>query len=805
MNERPKVSRLSEGIHAVDTSAPESVTLFQGMTEKERIIAQYGQKRDMSKIVVIPAKPSLGLFDTERRKRVVVYCRVSTDGISQTSSFELQKNHYLKYVRQKPEWKLVGLYSDEGITATSTKKRIGLLTMLDDAKAGKFDIIVVKNLSRLSRNLMDCMEIIYMLRNLPHPVGILFETENMFTLDKNIDFTLQVLSLVAQEESHKKSEAMGASYQQRYGNGQYSVPDLFGYDSIGTNEIVINEEEAKTVQLIFMMYLAGIERKEIAEILMKLGRKTHTHKYKDGRVKEGIVRWTADSVLNILQNERRCGDVLAQKTYTPNYLDHKSVKNNGVLPQYYAREQHPAIISPEDFYLTQRLISANRGGWNQGVPTLQLYQTGILHGFVSAVPAWFGFSAEDYNRAALRASGISEQELEIFMKQNSPEVTTTGRIQHSSENTFSYRYTIDSDDYESYPESAVAESAQQEKKTETFQNWVDRIRSEQHLSPEIEITRSYDLSECEVVRAQFFSMREKAAATLSYKGISFNKNCFRKLGNDTELIKIAYNPIERMIIISPEETESEKTLRWVKRKNNDYVMCHCKSAGLMQAIFQNMNWNAEYKYRLIGNAVQSAGQNMLLFHLEEPIILVSAKEGSLQNMDTDTVSETESWTVRKSIRDGFSPETSYLPNLDGFSTESETKVRNIARSRAIYYDEMVEQSNGILHVNDLGEQQYTPECIQRMREKGITPVEGWDYLRGMAIMTEKGFAIYPAEWAESFGTDPYHTVSHRFSQRMSAERSENGIDYGWTVGLDLPTLETVKKAIAQFRTEKSEL
>ena len=101
MNERPKVSRLSEGIHAVDTSAPESVTLFQGMTEKERIIAQYGQKRDMSKIVVIPAKPAPSLFDTERRKRVVVYCRVSTDGISQTSSFELQKNHYLKYVRQK--------------------------------------------------------------------------------------------------------------------------------------------------------------------------------------------------------------------------------------------------------------------------------------------------------------------------------------------------------------------------------------------------------------------------------------------------------------------------------------------------------------------------------------------------------------------------------------------------------------------------------------------------------------------------------------------------------------------------------
>ena len=680
MSERPEVSRLSAGIHAVDTSVPESAVRFQGMTEKERIIAQYGKKCDMSKIVVIPAKPAPGLFDVERRKRVVVYCRVSTDGISQTSSFELQKNHYLKYVRQKPEWKLVGLYSDEGITATTTRKRIGLLTMLDDARAGKFDIIVVKNLSRLSRNLMDCMEIIYMLRNLPHPVGILFETENMFTLDKNIDFTLQILSLVAQEESHKKSEAMGASYQQRYGNGQYSVPDLFGYDSIGTNEIIINEEEAKTVQLIFMMYLAGIERKEIAEVLMKLGRKTHTHRYKDGRIREGIVRWTANSVLNILQNERRCGDVLAQKTYTPNYLDHKSVKNNGVLPQYYAREQHPAIISPEDFYLTQRLIAANRGGWNQGVPTLQLYQTGMLHGFVSAVPEWLGFGAEDYNRAALRASGISEQELETFIRQSGTEIPLAGKIQHPGNTPFRHQYTIDSDDYETYPDAVSPESLQPEKETETFQDWVDRIRSEQHLSNEIEITRSYDLSECEVVRAQFFSLREKAVATLSRRGIVFNKNCFRKLGNRAELIKIAYNPIERMIIISPAETESEKTLRWAKYKNNTYTMCHCKSAGLMQAIFQNMNWNTEYKYRLVGNAVRSADETMLLFYLEEPIILVPAKEGSLQNMDMDTAPETESRTVRKSLRDGFSPETSYLPNLDGFSTESGTKGRNTARA-----------------------------------------------------------------------------------------------------------------------------
>lgn len=99
----------------------------------------------------------------------------------------------------------MGLYSDEGLSATSTSKRVGLLRMLEDARQGKFDIIVVKNLSRLSRNLMDCMNIIYELRGLPRQVGILFETENMFTLDKSVDFTLQVLSLVAQEEEIKES------------------------------------------------------------------------------------------------------------------------------------------------------------------------------------------------------------------------------------------------------------------------------------------------------------------------------------------------------------------------------------------------------------------------------------------------------------------------------------------------------------------------------------------------------------------------------------------------------------------------
>ena len=271
----------------------------EGLSEREKIEFDYSRQRDMSKVTFFPAKKAPGLYDLMGRLRVVVYCRVSTDGLSQATSFDLQRTYYLQFVRKHVQWKLIAMYSDEGITATSTEKRIGLLQMLEDAKAGKFDVIIVKNLSRLSRNLMDCMNIIYALRNLPNPVGIFFESENLYTLDKSADFTLQVLSLVAQEESHKKSEAMLASYYMRFSQGQYLVPDLLGFRKVGKNMIAVDVEEAKTVQLIFMMFMAGYRPRTIAKILVRLGRKTHTHVSKDGTVKEGRVKWTAESVKNI--------------------------------------------------------------------------------------------------------------------------------------------------------------------------------------------------------------------------------------------------------------------------------------------------------------------------------------------------------------------------------------------------------------------------------------------------------------------------------------------------------------------------
>ena len=793
------VKRLSKGLQPV-TKKSSSASVFQEAS-KDDVRERYNRPRDLSKIKVIPAKQESDPFNPKNRMRVVVYSRVSTDGISQTSSFELQKNYYLRFVRKKPDWKLVGLYSDEGITATSMEKRVGLLTLLDDARAGKFDIIVVKNLSRLARNLMDCMNIIYELRSLPHPIGILFETENMFTLDKNVDFTLQVLSLVAQEESHKKSEAMNSSYQQRFGSGQFTKPDLLGYDSVGVNEISVNEEEAQTVQLIFMMFLAGIHPSTIAEVLIMLGRKTHTHKYKDGRIKEGVVKWSAQSVNNILRNERRCGDVLAQKTYTPNYLDHKPKRNENHLPQYYAKDQHPAIVAREDFQLVQRILEANRGGWKFGLPELGIYEGGPLEGFVSAVPNWCGFTAEDYNRAALRANGISEAELKAFEKHLWSQNHDTSDDQVETPE-FQHAYVIDSDDYDQFPEDEGTQvEADKEEVVESYRTLVESMRETQESEVDKKQFGGYDLSGCEVVRPHFFNVRDKICFTADSKGLYFNRMCSHRLGigkHSAQFVELAYNPIERLLVVRKSKKESEKTIRWIGEHNGVPQMRRCTCRGISGALYENMGWNENYKYRVLGSILTIGDEDVLVFFLEESMAIVPAKSGSIRNIDTETIDEKQ---ARDIVKEGYLPEQGYVPDLSDFELGNgpmATSVKKLSRSRAIYYDELTEKTVGELHVADLGDRKYDPECIQRMIQKGIEPAEGWLYLKGMAEIRKNHFTIFPIEWSDGFGEEFYQAQRKKLIRKFGdsgTKSMKRATAYGWTVGLDLPTVRTVQETI----------
>lgn len=372
--------------------------------EKERIRQKY-KGIDSEKLDVIPALPAASLDDDSKMQRVAVYARVSTDDPRQTSSYELQKNHYEDVVRHHPGWQLINIYADEGISGTSLKHRDAFIQMIQDCKAGKIDLILTKSVSRFARNILDCIGYARQLAAMQPPIGIFFETERIFTLNSNSEMSLSFIATLAQEESHTKSEIMNASIEMRFRRGIFLTPVLLGYDHDENGELVINEDEAKTVRLIFFMYLYGYSTQEIADTLTELKRPT----------KKGNTTWSSGSILQVLQNERHCGDVLARKTWTPSYLDHKSKKNRQDRNQYRQKEHHEPIISRDDFIAVQRLISNAKYGNKGFLPELKVISTGMLKGFVPVNPRWAGFKTDDYIDAteSVYLSGDSNPEVSI--------------------------------------------------------------------------------------------------------------------------------------------------------------------------------------------------------------------------------------------------------------------------------------------------------------------------------------------------------------------------------------------------------
>lgn len=367
---------------------------------KAKIRERYkGLNTDLAE--VIPARKQQDFYDDDP-KRVGIYVRVSTDNIQQTSSYELQKNYYEDMVRRHENWTLVDIYADEGISGTSLNKRDAFNRMIADCKAGKIDLIITKSVSRFARNIVDCVTIVRMLNAQRPPVGVFFETEHIFTLKDNSEMSLSFTATMAQEESHVKSSIMNASIEMRFSHGIVLTPVLLGYDHDEDKHLTINEEEAKIVRLIFFLYLSGYTCQNIADTLTELGCET----------KRGNSVWSAGSILQILRNERYCGDVLTRKTYTPSYLDHKSRKNMGDRTQHRWKDRHDPIISRDDFIAVQHLINNAKYG-NKGIlPELQVIKEGALKGFVSVNPRWAAFRAEDYIEACLSAYG-DEPQLEM--------------------------------------------------------------------------------------------------------------------------------------------------------------------------------------------------------------------------------------------------------------------------------------------------------------------------------------------------------------------------------------------------------
>ena len=216
----------------------------------------------------IPAKP-LPTVQDDGQKTVAVYARVSTKSTEQVSSIENQTRYYTEKVEKTPNWEMLEIYSDEGISGVSIKKRPAFLRMIKDATEKKMDLILCASVSRFARNMSECLDQIQLLKtkNPSHPVGVYFETENIYTLDPRSSDQLQIHAMLADWESTNKSRRMILSYDQRISTGQYPVLDLLGYKHTEDGQLVIVEDQATTVRFIFLAYIVGYTLKEIAEIL----------------------------------------------------------------------------------------------------------------------------------------------------------------------------------------------------------------------------------------------------------------------------------------------------------------------------------------------------------------------------------------------------------------------------------------------------------------------------------------------------------------------------------------------------------
>lgn len=352
---------------------------------KEQLRRVYQQTDECEK-TFIPAKPKVDLYGEGHMFRVCAYCRVSTDNDEQLSSFELQQAHYKQVVQDHPNWELKRIYADEGISGTSLKNRDAFNEMIAACQRGEYDLIVTKSVSRFARNLVDCISLIRMLKSQTPPVGVFFETDNLYTLAENTEFMLSFLATFAQEESVKKSEAMNWSLQQRFKDGKLLTPAPLGYDRpkdvtgryIKYAPLEINEEEAKTVRFIYDAYLSGWSQEQIANFLTDIGCETKT----------GGAAWNSSSVGYILTNERYCGSVLTWKTFTADLYEHKHKKNNKDRDQYLYKDRHDAIISVEKFEAAQVLLENRKHHIRGGLPVMHVIDEGIFKGFIPINHHW---------------------------------------------------------------------------------------------------------------------------------------------------------------------------------------------------------------------------------------------------------------------------------------------------------------------------------------------------------------------------------------------------------------------------------
>lgn len=496
-------------------------------------------------------------IDDDSPKLVAAYTRVSTSSLDQVSSIENQTKYYTEKIGKTPNWTMYQIYSDEGKSGTSMRKREAFRQMIQDAAAKKFDLIICASVSRFARNIADSIEQVQMLRtqNPEHPVGVFFETEQLYTLDSDSDDRFMIHSMLADWESRNKSRRMILSYDQRIAMGQYPVADLLGYRHTRDGQLIVQEDEARTVRYIYLARAIGTPFSEIARTLTDKARPTLT----------GRTDWNASMAAGILKNERRWGDLEVRKTVVIDYKKGIIVKNttirNGVTHHQRngakVRRHHEAIVSPELAQIAGETRPSRRGLAGGGIADLYVLPSGALKGFVSVSPLDCHITHEIimdicrsvYSRDELRAVGIM--------------ASIQAGESHTNLVTMGFQ-----DEY--------------------------------------------------VPRSCYFIDRTTATMTLTAGGIRLNKKALDRLGQDS-YVQIIYHPLLKILALRTACINDENAfpLTGEGGKSSLYI----PAPDLCQAIYAGMDWIKEYGFRFRAVSRQRGNNHIIFIYLDEPQVL----------------------------------------------------------------------------------------------------------------------------------------------------------------------------------------
>ena len=284
-------------------------------------------------------------LDRNRHRKMVFYGRVSTEHEAQMAALENQIEWYDDQAKYHPNWEVLNKYIDEGITGTQAKKRPAFLQMIEDAKKGKFDLIVTREVCRFARNTVDTLVTTRELKNIG--VEVYFVEDNIWTMDGDGELRLTIMATLAQEESRKTSERVKAGQHISRQQGMvYGRGNILGYNRKAKSTYTINPEQAETVRMIFDMYLQGeMGASKIANELTRLGRKNAS----------GLVKWSPCVITRIVNNPTYMGYQAYGKSYSNNYLEQKRILNNDFSTYMLVKSDYEPIITEEEWYRCQEI------------------------------------------------------------------------------------------------------------------------------------------------------------------------------------------------------------------------------------------------------------------------------------------------------------------------------------------------------------------------------------------------------------------------------------------------------------------